>query len=262
MALDNFYHNLPKVELHAHLNGSLSSATLLQLKRFHADSGILDKTNAFIDEFFVSAGDTRSLSDCFQVFGIAHALTSVPEAVGLATALTLKEFEEDGCCYVELRSTPRQTENMSRTQYVDAIIKSIERSISTAKEITSLAIEYHNSYPDIVLGLELSGDPTIGKFQDFVPFLNQARAAGLKITLHCGEVANEQEILEMLDFQPERIGHGICIHPRLGGSDKTWQKLCDMKIPVAVPADANLPGKALSDMPTATPPTGSNCVLI
>lgn len=50
-------------ELHAHLNGSLSQSTLLELKRYHADRGIVDKTNAFFDEFQVGAGDNRSLTE-------------------------------------------------------------------------------------------------------------------------------------------------------------------------------------------------------
>lgn len=50
-------------ELHAHLNGSLSRATILELKRYYADSGIVDQTNAFFDEFEIGAGDTRNLSE-------------------------------------------------------------------------------------------------------------------------------------------------------------------------------------------------------
>lgn len=50
-------------ELHAHLNGSLSRSTMLHLKRFYADSGLEDKTNAFFDEFQIGAGDCRNLSE-------------------------------------------------------------------------------------------------------------------------------------------------------------------------------------------------------
>lgn len=53
-----------------------------------------------------------------------------------------------------------------------------------------------------------------------------------QITLHCGEVCNPEEILEMIKFKPGRIGHGTCIHPKLGGTDDTWSALCTSKIPV------------------------------
>lgn len=57
---------------------------------------------------------------------MAHSLTTTPAALTLATMLTLKEFEDDGVCYIELRSTPRETPHMSRRQYVEALIHAIK----------------------------------------------------------------------------------------------------------------------------------------
>ncbi|XP_026745954.1 adenosine deaminase-like protein [Trichoplusia ni] len=266
MDSDAFFVELPKVELHAHLNGSLSSATMLQLKRYHADCGIEDKTNAFFDEFQIGAGDTRSLSDCFQVFSIAHSLTSTPETLALATRLTLQEFQDDGCCYLELRSTPRDTPYMTKSHYIETIIKAIRKSsvhlsmitkliisinrnqpLEEADEIAKLAIECFKKYPENVVGIELSGDPMAGKFESFVPALTKARDAGLKVTLHCGEVCNPKEVLEMLKFKPDRIGHGVCIHPKYGGTDETWTTLCKLKIPVEVCLTSNVNTKSTPD---------------
>lgn len=53
-----------------------------------------------------------------------------------------------------------------------------------------------------------------------------------QVTLHCGEIPNQQEITEMLKFRPERIGHGVCIHPNYGGNEEIWQLLCKSQIPV------------------------------
>ncbi|XP_053599684.1 adenosine deaminase-like protein isoform X2 [Plodia interpunctella] len=252
-----------KLELHAHLNGSLSKSTMLLLKRLNADSGIKDETNTFMDEFVMGAGDTRSLSDCFQIFSIAHALTTTPQALQMATSLTLREFQDDGCCYIELRSTPRDTPHMNKNQYVDAIVKgiknpenliisrliiSINRTMVTAEcdAITDLAIEYHKKYPDIVVGIELSGNPIVGEFQNFLPALTRARDAGLKVSLHCGEVRNPKEVLDMINFKPERLGHGVCIHPKFGGTQETWQALCNSLIPVELCLTSNVNTKSVS----------------
>ncbi|CAH0397343.1 unnamed protein product [Chilo suppressalis] len=261
-----FCSELPKIELHAHLNGSLSKSTMLQLKRHYADSSLDDKSNIFFDEFQIGAGDTRNLSNCFQVFGIAHALTSTPETLEIATKMTLQEFDDDGCCYIELRSTPRDTPHMTKKQYIDTIaqsmqkvsvhlpimsrlIVSINRShpISEAEIITDLAIEYHKKYPDVVVGLELSGEPTVGKFEDFVPCFTRAKESGLKITLHCGEVCNPEEIICMLNFKPDRIGHGTCIHPNHGGTENTWASLFKTKTPVEVCLTSNVNTKSAPD---------------
>lgn len=63
---------------------------------------------------------------CFQVFNIAHTLTSTRDTLAMATALTLKEFEDDGCCYIELRSTPRQTPHMTISEYIEAIVHTMQ----------------------------------------------------------------------------------------------------------------------------------------
>lgn len=56
----------------------------------------------------------------------------------------------------------------------------------------------------------------------------------LKVTLHCAEIRNPVEILQMLHFKPDRIGHGTCIHPKFGGTDDTWETLCKSGIPVGM----------------------------
>ncbi|XP_059060096.1 adenosine deaminase-like protein [Achroia grisella] len=264
MDLYTFCRELPKVELHAHLNGSLSKSTMMELQRYLADSGIRDETNAFTDEFVLGAGDTRTLSDCFQVFSIAHALTCTPEAIEIATCLTLQEFQADGCCYIELRSTPRNTPHMTKEQCVAAILQGIQKSSlqhpmesrliisinrssnkDEVEEIADLAIEFHRKQPELVVGIELSGNPTVGEFKMFVPALTRAKLAGLKITLHCGEVCNPKEILEMIEFRPDRIGHAICIHPKYGGTKEIWTALCKSSIPIEVCLTSNVNTKSV-----------------
>lgn len=259
MDLPTFCRELPKIELHAHLNGSLSENTLRELKTLHLANGEKDKTNVFIDDFHIKIGDSRSLSDCFRAFSIAHSLTNSVEAVRLATRLTLAEFEQDGCLYVELRSTPRATGLMSMEQYLDGIVEevrecsrhlcliskvivSVDRrsDADRASKTIDLAIRAHKQYPDIVVGVDLSGDPTAGKFEDFSPLLEKARSAGLKVVVHAAEVVNPTEVEQILAFKPERLGHAICVHPTRGGTDAVWRTLLDSKIPVEICLTSNM----------------------
>lgn len=68
-------------------------------------------------------------------------------------------------------------------------------------------------YPSIVVGVDLSGDPSKGKFTDFKHIYEKARVAGLGLALHCAEIDDENEILERLKFMntSDRIGHGTFI---------------------------------------------------
>lgn len=56
----------------------------------------------------------------------------------------------------------------------------------SAKENVNLAIQYMKRYPEYIVGLDLSGDPTAE--DSFLELLKIAKKAGLKIAAHCAEV--------------------------------------------------------------------------
>lgn len=93
------------------------------------------------------------------------------------------------------------------------LIISIRRSesIESAAENVSIAIKHHKLHPDIVCGVDLSGDPTCKSFEDFRNQITKAKEAGLKLALHCGEVHNDSEIKSMLEYGMDRLGHGNLI---------------------------------------------------
>nr|BAC31744.1 unnamed protein product [Mus musculus] len=71
----DFYLQLPKVELHAHLNGSISSSTMKKLTakkphlNVHGHMTMIDK------------GKKRTLQECFQMFQVIHQLTTSAEDI-------------------------------------------------------------------------------------------------------------------------------------------------------------------------------------
>lgn len=89
------------------------------------------------------------------------------------------------------------------------ILVSINRGqpVTDAEENVDLALEFAKLYPKIFVGIDFSGNPTKGSFRDFLPSLEKARKGSLYLTLHCAEVENDCEVLEMLEFRPDRIGH-------------------------------------------------------
>jgi len=57
-----------------------------------------------------------------------------------------------------------------------------------AEHALKIALETKAKHPDLVVGLDLSGDPTAGAFESFLPTLLKAKQSGLGVVLHCGEV--------------------------------------------------------------------------
>lgn len=71
----------------------------------------------------------------------------------------------------------------TNSSLIPCLIISINRNSppKEAEVIANLTIEYHRRFPDLVVGIELSGNPAVGNFQDFIPALTRARQAGLKV---------------------------------------------------------------------------------
>lgn len=67
----------------------------------------------------------RSLKECFDIFKLAHDLVDSVDAVRLSTENVIGEMSEDNVVYLELRSTPRATEHMTKSECLQAIIDTI-----------------------------------------------------------------------------------------------------------------------------------------
>uniref|UniRef100_A0A8C6DK12 N6-Methyl-AMP deaminase n=1 Tax=Moschus moschiferus TaxID=68415 RepID=A0A8C6DK12_MOSMO len=225
-----FYSKLPKVELHAHLNGSISSNTIKKLIAKKPDLKIHSQMT------MIDAGKKRTLEECLQMFQSIHLLTTSPEDVLMVTKDVIKEFADDGVKYLELRSTPRgeNATGMTKKTYVESILEGIKQSKeenvdidvrylisidrrggpSAAKETVKLAEEFFLSTEDTVLGLDLSGDPAIP---------NQ-----------------KTETQVLLNLFPDRIGHGTFLSSSEEGSPDLVDFVRQHQIPLELCLTSNV----------------------
>ncbi|KAG0724135.1 Adenosine deaminase-like protein A [Chionoecetes opilio] len=261
MELLRYCTNLPKVELHAHLNGSLSDATVLGLLKTRTQRDADPSLAAA--EVTIKKGHQRTLEECFQVFGILHSLTDTLEAVQTITRDVIREFAADNVRYLELRTTPKHVpDRMTKKQYMDAVLQatveamvshnirvrlllSIDRArgVEDAWSTLHLAKDYlnHTVFGPLVCGLDVSGNPVCGDLQDYLPVLQAARSCGLKLAVHLAEVPSETEALAVLNSGlVDRIGHGTFLHPASGGSQALHTLLKDQNIPLELCMSSNV----------------------
>jgi adenosine deaminase len=121
-----------------------------------------------------------------------------------------------------------------RLPLVPRFIVSIDRSasINDAMDHVKLAINMYQSGNEYIVGVDLGGNPTKNDFRDYEAAFQLARNAGLKVTIHCGEVpcgesANDkdekmakafQEAEAVLRFNPDRLGHALLLPDSLQSS--------------------------------------------
>ena len=251
---------MPKIELHAHLNGSLTAEILHDLHDLHLEKYPNDSIPEFqnASEWFLkgNAGFDR----VYEIFVVAQKLTDNPEAVTFATRLVIMKCADDNVKYLELRSTPRETPGkMSREDYVKAVLDGIRSSkneniittyilsidrrkpVAVAKETLELCLKFQKLYPDLVVGLDVSGDARVNDLEDFKEVLLEAKEKGLKLTIHLAEVFNLEETKMVLkEIKPQRIGHGTRIHPLCEGHTEIWNLLKKSKIPTEICITSNI----------------------
>ncbi|KAF8794211.1 adenosine deaminase-like protein [Argiope bruennichi] len=259
-----FIKEMPKIELHAHLNGSLSHNTLQKLIELKAkQSNAKQELNLEIPSL-----SSNDLSECFKVFGLIHKITDSAEAIYMATCDVIEDFYKDGICYLELRTTPKESDLIATQDiYVKTVIKAIEdtcfekckglsvklllsidrkRPPSCAEETLKIAEKYFTGLSPVI-GIDLSGNPNTGDINYFLPYLEYAKKIGLKLAIHISEVpGNFEEVERLLKLEPNRLGHGTYLHPQKGGSTKNFELLKQLKIPLEFCLTSNVISKTVS----------------
>ncbi|KAJ7695759.1 Metallo-dependent hydrolase [Mycena rosella] len=244
----SFIQNLPKAELHAHLNGSIPVPILLELAREHRADGAASSA--------IQAGLKRlenleltALSEFFGLFPAIYALTSTPAALARAARGVLREFldgDAPQCTYLELRSTPRATADMTRAEYVEAVVTEVERYpadraaliVSVNRTMTEQEVEECvgiarslKAQGRRIVGVDLCGDPLAGDMNQLAKHFADAKQDGLGVTLHIAETPENtsSDTLQLLSFRPDRLGHATFLDDQAKAlvlRDKSCNEIC------------------------------------
>lgn len=214
--------DLPKVELHLHLEGAAPPAFIrgLAAEKKIDISGIFDEKGAY------------AFKDFWHFLKVYEAATSVlqtPDDYRRLTLAVLEESAASGVIYTEIFLSPDfcgGCDLPAWRDYVDAIRDAaaeaerasgiVMRGIVTpirhfgpdkAREAAICAAETAGAF---IVGLGLGGDEKICKPKDFGWSFDCAREAGLRLTCHAGEWDGPQSVRDAVrDLGVKRIGHGV-----------------------------------------------------
>jgi adenosine deaminase len=216
--------SLKKVELHVHLEGTISPEL----------AHILAKRNSLpIPKDLIRADGKAYLSNDFlhflQVYDTLAALIKCPQDYYDITFDYLARNAKEGAIYIEMMYSPDHAEMSSgipSIEHLNAIQQAVEdaeqkhgivgRIIVTAvrhfgadsAEKVAQTIE-KESVPCVV-GFGLGGDEAGFPPKQFAKAFEMAANAGLSCTVHAGEFAGPEGMDEAMRTLPiQRIGHGV-----------------------------------------------------
>lgn len=213
----------PKIDLHLHLDGSLSIPFLRSLA---LENG-LTMTDSEIERAVTVSDNCQSLPEYLRCFDLPTRLLQTEKALTLATFDVIKQLEAQGVYYAELRFAPQHytKQGLTQQQTVSAVLKGVDLanqahfkvkigillcmfvtgSASANQETAELAV----AYKDIgIAGLDLAGPESAVPMSEFEPLFHFAYQSGLPFTIHAGECGDYDNIAKAVSFGARRIGHG------------------------------------------------------
>jgi adenosine deaminase len=211
--------SLPKIELHLHLDCSLSYQVVSTLAP--------SVTREEYQRDYIAPARCANLADFLSRAPMGFRLMQTEDSLRLVTEDVFRQLIEDGVIYAEIRFAPLlHTEQGMRTERVVEVVEtSVERLIRetgmqagvilcTLRHFTEaqslltakLVEKFRGSR---VVALDLAGDEAGYPEGAHIAAYRYAREHGLFRTAHAGEALGPESVWETLRLlDPQRIGHG------------------------------------------------------
>lgn len=210
---------LPKVELHLHLDCSLSYEVVSQI-----DPSIT--LEEYRTNFIAPA--KCDLADYLARAPSSYPLMQTEEQLRLVTLDLFEQLREDGMLYAELRFAPllHTKKGLSAREVVTCVEAATAQAIhdtgveariilctlryySTAQSLETVRLveEFQGTY---VAGFDIAADKPGNVFDDHIPAFQYAREKGIHFTAHAGETRGPDNVWDTVQhFAPSRLGHGV-----------------------------------------------------
>lgn len=207
----DFILDLPKAELHVHLEGSVEPETLHEL----------DPATAV--ENFRALYEYEDFDAFLKAFGVIGKCLRTPEAYGLITRRLLERLHAQNVRYAEIIVAAGVVlwKEQEFAPVFDAIAAAAAQSpvetrfildavrqfgTEQAMQVARLAAERLDRG---VVAFGIGGSEERGPADWFTDVFAYAKSAGLRLTAHAGESTGPESIWAALRLGAERIGHGI-----------------------------------------------------
>lgn len=223
---------LPKTELHLHLEGSIPVEALFQLVKKHGRISEAPSIEAvrrryefddfahFLEVYKWTVSFLRSAEDYeYVAYEVARTLVRqnvlfAEVMVGLGNAVAYgghDAAEIVRAAWRGFKAAEVQHGIRIRLQVATGRDHGVEFALQRLADIEPLLGDVD------ICAMNMGGSEHVHPLPQFKPVFDRARAMGLGLVVHAGEVSGPHDVYDALDLRPARIGHGIksALDPKL-----------------------------------------------
>ncbi|MGT2929532.1 adenosine deaminase [Streptococcus dentasini] len=227
------FHRLAKVELHCHLDGSLSLEAIRSLAEMARIS--IPQEDADLKKLVTAPESCENLMDYLRTFDFIRPLLQTKEALELAAYDVASQAARENVIYTEIRFAPELSmdEGLSASDTVRATLAGLQRAETEFGIAAKLLVcGMRQSDPDItkellseiavlapkgLVGFDFAGDEHGFPPAKIDSLIKDVQSMGYPMTLHAGECNCSNHITDTLKLGIKRMGHAAAIahHPEI-----------------------------------------------
>jgi adenosine deaminase len=219
--------NLPKIDLHRHLEGSLRLSTLSEIAHQHGvdlPSWSLEELRPYVQV----VDDTPDFLGFIAKFKLLRRFYSSREAVIRIAYEAVADAADDNIRYLELRFNPvalALNQGFSFEDVADWVILGINQAQAEYPIQVRLIVQMGRHEPQYaqqlaevaadrqdrgIVAIDVAGDEINYPITEFIDVFHWAKKQGLHITAHAAEAGPPFHVKEAIEkLGVERIGHGV-----------------------------------------------------
>lgn len=256
------YFDLPKIDLHCHLDGSLRPQTVIDLA---AEQNIeLPSTDAeVIKEMMVAPETCPNLQEYLDRFALPIKVMQTAEGIERISFELFEDAAKENVKYLEVRFAPHLhiQQGLSHEQIIESAVKGMKRAealydikgnyiLSAVKFLPSDTIPPVLDAGEKFLGngvvaFDLAGSELDNFAHDYVTYTQYARDKGYRITIHAGEQGCGQNVYDAIELLgAERIGHGVAIKDH----EQAYQRVKQDVVGLEACPSSNVQTKAIPEL--------------
>jgi len=224
---DPKYNDIPKTEIHIHLEGAIRTQTIIDIAKQHNlklpeyEVSELDKHVKVYDQM----RDLQAVLDAFAIF--QNSITS-PDVVERIAWELFEDSAKQNIKLFEVRFSPDWAfhgHSLDWDECLEGLIRAKVRaeaefdmaigyiaitSRSMGAESCVRTVDWAIRNREHIQAVDLADGENFFPMDDFVKPILKAKDAGLKVTIHSGEDTPASYVIDTINkFKPDRIGHGI-----------------------------------------------------